>query len=221
MFELIFSWIGFSSYLSLLTWIYDAIVYFLFKEIEPSLDIVFWIFLPLYLFFYFTVFFHFWKLVKKLLKIENINFWNFTKPLTRFHVVLPVLLFIYPFLLWLTNTKFKNHRFHILFWVILWLFLFIYRNIVGLWYVNGIGLLYFLPIILVFLLSYKVKSNIWEGFNFVWIFLCILILLTQPFYKSWFFDKNNPSNQKICYSRDFHGGKWGTCFKIFKWFEIR
>ena len=38
-------------------------------------------------------------------------------------------------------------------------------------------------------------------FKILLLFLIIFVLISQPFYRKWFFDRIDPENQKICYSR--------------------
>lgn len=218
---IIFSWFGNYNFSEIWIYVYDFFTGFIFWSYEPSLWIWFWLFIPVMLFWYFLILFWIWRWIKKIFTIKNFSFWNNPKYFSWLFLIIPILIIFYPIILWLSDTKLQWHKKHIWIWIFICLFFVIYYwAIRSAGYTNWIGLLYFLPVILLIFLICNPQKLFLKIWKYLWIIIIIFILLTQPFYRQLFYDRTDPENQKICYSRPIEDINRWPCFKIFKWIRI-
>jgi hypothetical protein len=172
-----------------------------------------------YFLLYFLIFYSCWFFISKIFKTKKISFWENAKYFSWLYLITPILTFIYPILLGLSDTKISKQFKHIIIWIFfsIWVILYIENFI---WIVNSINIIYFFPIITLSLVIWKEKTFIKKIIKYHIIWILIIILLTQPFYKKWFYNKKYPENQKICYSRSVENSHRWPCFKIFKGFKF-
>lgn len=173
--------------------------------------------MPVILFFCFYVTYKIFYFLSQKINLKKINLDSNAIYIAWLYCIIPLWWVLFPLVLGFSNRTLKWLKKHIIIWIFIWIFFTVYH---GSMLTESISLLFFLPLILLIFLIINPKKLFFQILKYLWIFLIIFVLISQPFYRKWFYDRTDPENQKICYSRpvdEVH--KW-PCFKIFKGYHF-
>ena len=201
---------------------YDVFYYLLSKWWEFRMTFWLYIFSMIFIpILWIIIYYIFNKLSKYFNKNSKNNKKDFINNFSLFYLFFPGWYFLYPILLGFFNVNIqKQIKFIFLGSFIYHSYLYIINELsnVNSILVNSISIIRFFPLFIILLLIWKPQKQFLQICRYSSIMLLILIFFTQPFYKNWFYEKNNsPKNQSICYDREQYS--W-PCFKIFKGFRI-
>ena len=215
---LLFSWIDYYYYFEFWLYIYWWLTMKLFHLNEPKISFFSIINIFMFITFFYVGSYYIARILKNKYNLKGIVFHWKEKYISVLFLLTPVLIIIYPMLLWLSNVEIKKQFRYILLWIILSGGILLYRNNFNTsYYVDWIWILYFIPFILLWLFLWNTNNNLAQIIKYIFIYFIIWILLSQPFYRQLFYDRTDPENQKICYSRPIEDINRWPCFKIFKW----
>ena len=208
-----------SNYWNLLlpSFIYDILSYLVTENSEPKVDNIFYISSILILSIITLILNSIFLKIFKSVDLKNKIFEDNIQIISYLYLFFPLGLFIFPIVSSIFNIKLWKYWKNILigsfiYCLYFWLYDFSYLRYNIIW----ISIIHFFPLFILFFLIWKSFWLIKNIFKNILIILLVLVFFTQPFYKNWFYEKNNSStNQSICYDREQYS--W-PCFKIFKGF---